>query len=130
MSLAPERVRDAVAAYYAAVGVDTIDTVAAMFAPDAPMRDPVGLAAVSNDAARRERYEGIAAAFASFAITPVQVAVCGDEAAASWTARGVTKAGREVTFAGISTFTFDAEGRIAAMSAYWEPAAVAAAMAG
>lgn len=126
--MTPDDIRAAVAAYYAAVTARDIDAIIAMFAPDARMLDPVGTPPAVDAGQRRQRYAGIAAAFDTFAIETSFVAVCGTESAARWTATGTAKNGRHVAFDGISTFTFDAAGKIAAMSAYWEPAAILAAM--
>ena len=124
----PHDIRGAVEAYYDAVSAGDIERVLAMFAADAEMRDPVGTPAASDDMARRQRYAGIGAAFESFTIQPGVIRVGGDEAAATWSASARAKNGRDVAFDGISTFAFDAERRIAKMWAYWEPAAIVAAM--
>jgi steroid delta-isomerase-like uncharacterized protein len=122
-----ERVR----AYYAALSAGDVEAVLAMFAPEGEMRDPVGAPPAGDDMQRRQRYAGIGAAFSSFTIEPETVIAGGDEAAATWTARATTKQeGRDVTFSGISVFMFDGDGRIARMSAYWDPAAIAARMRG
>jgi steroid delta-isomerase len=131
--VSPDEVRAAVAAYYAAVSRYDVDAAVAMFDPDAKMLDPVGAPPALDAEQRRQRYAGIAATFDTFAIATSFVAVCpaaegGADAAAHWTATGTAKNGKSVTFDGISTFTFDAADKIAAMSAYWEPAAVLAAM--
>jgi len=123
-------VRAAVAAYYAAVRAGDVDAIAPIFAPTAVMRDPVGMPPATDDASRRQRYAGIAATFETFGIFEDQVAVCGYEAAARWTARGATKDGKQVSFEGISTFVFDDDGKIVSMSAYFEIATVMAAMQG
>jgi len=123
-------IRAAVAAYYAAVRAADVDAIAPMFAPAAVMRDPVGMPPATDDASRRQRYAGIAATFETFGIFEDQVAVCGDEAAARWTARGTAKDGKQVSFEGISTFVFDADGKIASMSAYFEIATVMASVQG
>jgi steroid delta-isomerase len=127
--MTPDEVRRAVERYYAAVSARDIDAVVAMFAPDAVMRDPVGTPPATDAAARRQRYDGIALAFEAFAITPDRIVVTGDEAAAGWAAAGKARTGRAVTFDGISTFVFDADGRISAMSAYWDVSAIITAMA-
>lgn len=127
----PEALRERVEAYYAAISRRDIDACAAMFAPDADMHDPVGMPPATDDAARRQRYAGITAAFATFHIAPDVTIPGGDQIAAKWTARGVTKAGaKDVSFDGISIFLFDAEGRIARMSAFWDTGAIIRAMAG
>ena len=121
---------DRVAAYYASITRGDLEATLGLFAPDAEMRDPVGTPPACDDMARRQRYAGIGAAFASFAIAPDQMIAGGDEVAARWTADARTHAGKQVRFGGISVFVFDAEGRIAQMSAYWDPAAVAQQLAG
>ena len=120
--------RAAVEAYYDAISRGAIDAILAMFAPDAVMRDPVGQPPASDDMARRGRYTGIGAIFSSFSIEPERVYVSAGEAAAVWTARAQTKAGKDIAFSGASTFTFDGAGKITSMSAYWEPASIAKAL--
>jgi steroid delta-isomerase len=122
--MTPEDVRAAVERYYAAISARDIDAAVTMFAPDAVMRDPVGMPPATDAPTRRQRYDGIALAFETFTITPDRIVVTGDEAAANWTANGKARTGRDVTFGGISTFVFDAEGRITQMSAYWDVSAI------
>jgi steroid delta-isomerase len=114
--------------YYQTVSSGDIEAVLAMFAEAGIMRDPVGSPIAATDMERRQRYAGIGAMFDEFTITPESIVPGGDEAAARWSARGRTKTGRNVTFSGISTFVFDDDGYIAAMSAYWDPATVVAAL--
>ena len=121
-------VRKSVAAYYAAVRSADVDAIAPLFAPDAVMRDPVGAPPLTDDAARRQRYAGIGAAFASFQMVEQDVFVGGDEAAVRWNTRARTHAGKDVRFDGITTFSFDVDRRITVMSAYFDLAALAAAM--
>jgi len=123
-------VRAAVERYYAAVNTRSIDALAAMFAPDAVMRDPVGMPAAADDASRRQRYDGIALAFETFTISAGRIIAVAGEAAAQWSATGRARNGRDVSFDGLSTFTFDADGRISQMSAYWDVGAIMSAMAG
>ena len=130
MTLDASAVHDAVAAYYDAVRNDDIDRIAGMFAADGVMRDPVGTPPAADDTARRKRYAAISAAFATFGISEEQIIVGGNEGAARWTAHGTSKGGADVRFEGISTFVFDGGGKIAVMSAYFDVAAVVAAMSG
>ena len=128
MPLDPATVRDRINEYYAVISRGDVERAVAMFAEGAIMRDPVGTPPATDADQRRARYAGIGAAFDAFTITPEHVTVCGDEAAAKWTVRAHSMQGKDVSFEGISTFQFNDEGRITLMSAYWEPAAVAAAM--
>jgi ketosteroid isomerase-like protein len=124
----PEAVRAAVEAYYAAISARDIVALLGMYAPGSAMRDPVGIPPATDDATRRQRYEGIAAAFETFAITPQQIVASANEAGVRWTAGGKVRTGRDVTFDGISTFVFDDDGRIMTMSAYWDLGAITQAM--
>jgi ketosteroid isomerase-like protein len=90
------------------------------------MREPVGMPPVTSDAERRERWTLIAAGFESFAITPHDIFAGGNEAAARWTAEGRMRAGKDIRFDGISTFTLDDTGTIISMSAYFDMAALVA----
>lgn len=130
MPLTPDTIRQRVAAYYAAIRTGDVDAIVALFAADGAMRDPVGAPAATTDAGRRQIFGGIKAVFASFGLQEEHVSANPPEAAARWTARGTTHAGKEISFEGISTFVFDADGKIAAMSAYWEPAILGAKLAG
>ena len=130
MTLEAKALREAVAAYYRAVREGDIERIAGMYAADGVMRDPVGTPPAADDASRRQRYAGIAAAFGEFGIFEEQIVICGDEAAARWTARGTARSGAEVRFEGVSTFAFDADGKFAMMSAYFDVAAVVSAMSG
>jgi ketosteroid isomerase-like protein len=125
-----DETRASVERYYSAVNANDVDACAAMFAPGAAMRDPVGMPPATDDNARRQRYQGIALAFETFAITTRQLVALAGEAAATWSATGKTRTGRDVTFDGISTFIFDSEGRITQMSAYWDVSAIMTATAG
>lgn len=130
MPQTPDDIRAAVAAYYAAIRAGDMERVVAMFAAAAVMRDPVGTPAASTDAERRQRYGGIGAMFESFGIQEEHISASPAEAAARWTATGRARNGTDIRFEGISTFAFDDDGKITAMSAYWEPATIAAAFAG
>lgn len=129
MSLSQQSVRDRVRAYYAALSAGDVEAILSMFAARAVMYDPVGAPAAEDEAGRRARYAGLAA-FERFTIHEDALIVCGDEAAVKWTARGTLRDARAIGFEGISTFVFDADGRIARMSAYWDPATVLAAVQG
>ena len=126
--MTPDETRAAVEAYYSAVSAGDIDAAVAMFADGAVMRDPVGMPPATDAAARRQRYDGIALAFETFAVTPVQIVASAGEAGARWTARGKSRTGRDISFDGISTFVFDEHGRIAQMSAYWDVSAIIASL--
>jgi steroid delta-isomerase len=120
--------RAAVERYYATVSAGAVDAIAALFAPDGVMRDPVGTPPRTTDAERRQPYAAIGAMFDSFTITPERIIAAEDEAGVTWTARGQTRAGRPVEFEGISKFTFDGDGRITAMDVFWDREALARAL--
>ena len=128
--MTPDDIRAAVAHYYAAIRDGDVEAILALFAADGEMRDPVGTPAAATEAERRQRYSGIGAMFSAFAIDEEHISANPPEAAARWTATGTARNGKDIRFEGISTFTFDDAGKIAAMSAYWEPATIAAAFAG
>lgn len=130
MPMTPDDTRAAVASYYAAIRDGDMERVVAMFAADAVMRDPVGTPDATTAAERQQRYSGIGAMFESFGIHEEHISANPPEAAARWTARGRARNGKDISFEGISTFAFDDAGKITAMSAYWEPATIAAAFAG
>jgi steroid delta-isomerase len=112
--------RAAVERYYAAVSAGDVDAIATLFAAGGVMRDPVGTPPRTTDAERRQAYAAIGVMFESFAITPGPIISAEDEAGATWTARARTRTGKSVEFDGISKFTFDGDGRIAAMDVFWD----------
>ncbi len=49
------------------------------------------------------------------------VHVVGNEAAARWTGKGLTKEGKQVRFEGINVFEFNNDGQIINLKGYWSP---------
>lgn len=121
MKAAPDRavLETTVRAYAAAWGARDREAWLATFAASATQEDPVG------DGARRGRdeigefWDRAMAAYDSLEIVPRDIFICGREAAMEWTIHAVTCEGA-VTFNGVDVFTFDEDGRILSVRAYWE----------
>jgi steroid Delta-isomerase len=55
---------------------------------------------------------------------PDRIFVAGNEAGVKWSARGMGKNGRNVTFEGIDVFTINNAGKIQTMKGFWDPEAM------
>jgi len=130
IQVSPEVVQKAVADYFAATRAMDAAAWVATFAEDAVSYDPANSPPHQGRAALREFFEGIAAAFEQVGLTEDHVFVVGHQAAVKWTGRGVGKNGRAVTFEGIDIIEVNAEGKIQAVRAYWNPAALVAELQG
>jgi steroid delta-isomerase len=124
--MSADRVRAAVAQYFAAIRAGDPDAWLATFAEDAVSHDPAAAPPMVGHAALREFFLGIAGAFTEVGLWEDQVFVSGSGAAVKWTGRGTGRNGRAVTFEGIDVFEINAEGRISRLYAYWDPAALMA----
>ena len=121
MNAAPDRavIEATVRAYAAAWGAGDREAWLATFAASATQEDPVG------DGVRRGRdeigefWDRAMAAYESLEIVPRDIFISGQEAAMEWTIHAVTVEGA-ITFNGVDVFTFDEDGRILTVRAYWE----------
>ncbi len=124
--VAPELVRQTVAAYFAALRAMDADAFTAMFATDGVTHDPVGTPPHAGHAAIRQFVTGIFGLFDTVGLTEDHVFVAGNGAAVKWTGRGRGKNGAEVTFEGVDVMEVNGEGKIRVLHAYWDPAPVLA----
>ncbi|HLS75592.1 MAG TPA: nuclear transport factor 2 family protein [Nocardia sp.] len=98
----------------------------ALFAPDAVVEDPIGPSGFDPEGRGHHGREAIAA-FWDKAIAPTESIeflfgdsfACGDEVAFTGLIR-TTLGGHLIDAEGVFTYRVDAEGRIAALRAYWE----------
>ena len=123
-------ITDTVTAFYAATRAMDVDALVATFAPDAVHEDPVGTPPYHGHAGVRSFFASVTAAFATFGLAEDFVTVAGDTAAVKWTARGVARSGRAVTFEGIDVIEAGADGRIQHLRAYWDMDAMVAQLQG
>lgn len=112
------RIRSTVEAYVERVGSGTGAEIAALYADDATLEDPVGSEPKVGRAAITAFYEQIEPMRRSTELLAVRVA--GDSAAFHF--RIVTTAPEgAVDITPIDVMTFDGEGRVTSMRAYWAP---------
>lgn len=123
-ALSPEALRKTLDAYFAAIAARDPQRIAAVFAEDGEIEDPVG------GPVRRGRKDvaamfaaGVAALASHVEIKVLAALPGGNSIAAHWamTARG--KAGREVAAEGIDVLQVDAAGLITRAEGYWDAAA-------
>jgi steroid delta-isomerase len=126
----PEALRHTLDAYFAAIAARDPQRIAAVFAKDGEIEDPVG------GPIRRGREDvaamfaaGVAALASHVEITVLAALPSGRSIAAHWamTARG--KSRRKVTAEGIDVLQVDAEGLIIRAEGYWDAAAFREALA-
>lgn len=114
-----EQMTDAVTRYLEAVAGGDAATVAALYAEDATLEDPVGSPQREGRAAITEFYGGLAGADITTELLTLRVA--GDTAAFHF--RVVTKAGEQSYIVEpIDVMTFNDAGEITSMRAVWAPA--------
>jgi steroid Delta-isomerase len=101
----------------------------ALFEPDATGHDP-GIPLLVGHDGLRSFFDGLLAHFTAFSTTPGEIFLCDRGAAAQWSMRATTKAGREVAFSGIEVFEVSAGGKIQGVRAYWDSAELAAQLQG
>ncbi|MDP2832453.1 MAG: nuclear transport factor 2 family protein [Pseudomonadota bacterium] len=101
----------------------------ATFAPDGAAEDPAGTPAKRGHAELGAFWDGVAGALTRMDFHPLSVHLCGDRAAVSWRAELAAGNDKSTVCSGIDLFEFDAQGRIAKLTGYWDPAAAFAALA-
>lgn len=121
-----EKIQETVAAYFAATRAMDKEAWIGAFAEDGVSHDPVGAPPLDSAEKLGAFFDGITGAFERVGIQENQVFVSGNGAAVKWTGYGTGKNGREVTFEGIDVFEMNEEGKVKALWAYWNPAAMMA----
>jgi len=117
-----------VAEYFSALRAMDIDRWVSTFAPNGVSHDPVGTPSLDGHDALRKFITGIFSLFETVGLTEDQTFIIGQTAAVKWTGRGKGRNGKEVTFEGIDVIECGADGKIALVKAYWNPAPVVAAV--
>ncbi len=101
----------------------TLDTEewVACFAPDVEREDPVGVPGTPGHEGIREFMTGVKQMLMALDIRENNVWICGNEAAIKWTALATALDGKTVSFEGVDTLVFDANGKVKRLRAYWNP---------
>ncbi len=123
-ALSAEVLRNTLDAYFAAIAARDPRRIAALFAEDGEIEDPVGSPIRHGRDAVAGLFASGAAALASHVDIKVLAALpSGNSIAAHWamTARG--RAGREIRAEGIDVLQTDANGLIVRAEGYWNAAA-------
>ncbi len=116
MAASPEKIREVIEQYVARVATGTTDQVLELFADGATVEDPVGSEVRSTRESIRDFYSGLEELEQAGDVLSVRIA--GGEAAFLFELR--THAGEKTyTLSPIDVMTFDDEGRITSMRAYW-----------
>lgn len=114
----PSVIRDVVASYLKAVATGSAAEVAALYAENATLEDPVGSEPVRGRAAITEFYSALEKMRQETELLAVRVA--GDGAAFHFRVRTELPEGI-AEIEPIDVMTFDESGRITSMRAYWSP---------
>jgi steroid delta-isomerase len=116
MAASPEKIREVIEQYVARVAGGTTDQIMELYADGATVEDPVGTEVRATPEAIREFYSGLEALEQAGEVLSARIA--GSEAAFLFELR--TKAGDQTyTLAPIDVMTFDDDGKITSMRAYW-----------
>lgn len=114
-----EQITQTVTNYLELVSKGRADDIAALYADDATVEDPVGRSEVHiGREAIRGFYSSVENITAQTEITTLRA--LGDEAAFYWTLT-MDLGGKKMRMDIISTMTFNDEGKITSMKAYWGP---------
>jgi steroid Delta-isomerase len=124
--MSPEVVSKAIKNYFAALRAMDQKAWVNTFAEDAVSHDPVGAPPIVGHEKLGEFFQSVAGAFKEVGLTEDQVFVAGNGAAVKWTGRGISHAGKDVTFEGIDVFEVNETGKIQTVYAYWNPAEMVA----
>jgi steroid delta-isomerase len=119
MAASPEKIREVVEQYVARVATGTTDQVLELYAEGATVEDPVGSEVRSTREAIREFYSGLEGLEQAGEVLSVRVA----DGQAAFLFELRTRAGEQTyTLAPIDVMTFDDDGKITSMRAYWSDA--------
>ena len=117
----PESIRKFVSQYFEATRSNKAQQWASCFANNAIVEDPVGTTPINDSEKILELGKTFLSSFETVGLYEEFVHVIGNEAAARWTGRGLTKEGKKVRFEGINIFEFDNDGKIINLKGYWNP---------
>ena len=123
-------VEAAVSGYFRTVSERDKNAWLALFDKNAAVHEPVGTTPAEGREGLEEVWQVFTGPFASLVIRSDEVFYSGTGAAARWTAQATSPDGKSADFCGITVFEVDAQGRIQAVMAYWDPASVLIRLAG
>jgi steroid delta-isomerase len=126
MSLSPEQMSDAIDRYFAAWRSLDSSTYVACFSDNAVVHDPYGSTPHQGASALRAFFDAIAHAVQEVRIHADSVHASSNRAAVVFRGKAIGKNQKPVEVSGIDVFEFNEAGRITALWAYWDPAAVLA----
>ena len=119
MAASPEKIREVIEQYVARVATGSTDEVMELYADGATVEDPVGTEVRTTRESITEFYGGLEALEQQGTLVSARIA--GNEAAFQFEL--ATKAGDQTyTLAPIDVMTFDDDGLITSMKAYWSDA--------
>ncbi len=108
-------------AYFKATQSGDAKTWANSFADNAYINDPYGSQAPNSREEIIEIGENFMSAFKSAGLYPDYIFVNGLVATSKWTGKGTTNDGKEATFEGINSTTYNERGKIVSHIGYWDP---------
>ncbi|UIE37715.1 nuclear transport factor 2 family protein [Leptodesmis sichuanensis] len=127
VTLSTEAIQAVVQDYFAATRSMDGEAWVATFAPDGVCYDPAS-PPLHGHTALRGFFQQITGLFDRVGLQEEFMSIQGNEVAVKWIGRGVSKNGREVTFAGIDIFEINDQGKIQVVKGYWDPVAMMAAL--
>lgn len=122
--MAEANIADIINEYFAAISALDAERWVAVYADDATSYEP-GNTLTGHDALRGF-FNAVAGGFESLTMAADQIFPVGNEAGVKWSAHGVGRNGRAVSFAGVDVFTVNAAGKIQTVKGFWNPAALMA----
>ncbi len=123
-ALSAEVLRNTLDAYFAAIAARDPRRIAALFAEDGEIEDPVGSPIRhGRDAVAGLFASGVAALASHVDIKVLAALPSGNSIAAHWTMTARGRAGREIRAEGIDVLQTDAKGLIVRAEGYWNAAA-------
>ena len=116
-----EEVRGAVDAYGASYANRAREDFLALFAPEATLTAPVPTAPRVGHEGIGAFFDGAMANFRDFAVIIDRTIVCAQTAAVDFHVEATLANGTRLGVHGIDVFTFDTQGLIIDLTAYWDP---------
>lgn len=122
-ALPDPRIETAIVAYFEAISTRDHARWLALFSDDAVLHEPVGAPPLEGKESVEEAWKIFSAPFGELKMEAVEIFLGGSGAAVKWIGEGSGKGStRLLTFAGISIFELDDDGKIQAVMSYWDPA--------
>jgi steroid delta-isomerase len=113
-------VRNAVRAFFTALGEADEESFAKLFTEDVWFCDPMGSPVLEGHAGVSRFIKGMRRAWSRFDAEEQHVYVRGARVAAHWSAQGKSSSGVDIAFDGIDLFEVAPDGRISRVEGYWD----------